>query len=104
MKHLDVINSISIVVLFIAFGYALFQDHSVTTKQTAYITDFSKNTLTNIEGLQIQLDSVNTKLDKLAEASLYLDSCQQVRTQKSDRAERRGKFVGGLLKGLFPSL
>ena len=104
MKHLSTINSVAIVLLFIAFGYGLYQNHSLVSKQNEYISTFSKNTLTNIEGLQMQVDSVNTKMGKLAEASLYLDSCQQVRTQKTDRAERRGKFVGGLLKGLFPNL
>jgi hypothetical protein len=51
-----------------------------------------------------RLDSVDLKLERLARASIYLDSCQQARTAKADRAERRGRFVGGLLRGLFPGL
>lgn len=51
-----------------------------------------------------RLDSVDLKLSRLARASIYLDSCQQARTARADRAERRGRFVGGLLRGLFPGL
>lgn len=61
--------------------------------------------------LSWQLDSVQVVADKaaatnivLAKTVLYLDSCQQTKTVKQDKAERRGRFVGGLLKGLFPGL
>lgn len=40
----------------------------------------------------------------LAKSVLYLDSCQQAKTVKQDKAERRGKFVGGLLRSLFPGI
>ena len=46
----------------------------------------------------------NTNSTALAKSILYLDSCQQQRVFKQDRAERRGRFVGGLLKGLLPHL
>lgn len=58
-----------------------------------------------------QLDSVQSVAEMsaannivLAKTVLYLDSCQQAKTVKQDKAERRGRFVGGLLKGLFPGL
>jgi len=54
--------------------------------------------------LEEEVDSLNAQSKALAKTALYLDSCNQQKTQKADRAERRGKFVGGLLKGLFPGL
>lgn len=50
------------------------------------------------------LDSLNQKDSVLAKSIVYLDSCNQVKTSKVERAERRGRFIGGLLKGLFPGM
>lgn len=50
------------------------------------------------------LDSLNKKDSVLARSIVYLDSCNQVKTSKVERAERRGRFIGGLLKGLFPGM
>jgi len=54
--------------------------------------------------LQARVDSLKLETQALAKTVIYLDSCQQAKTQKGERAERRGKFVGGLLKGLFPGM
>jgi nitrogen fixation/metabolism regulation signal transduction histidine kinase len=51
-----------------------------------------------------RIDSLKAETEALAKTVIYLDSCQQAKTIKQDRAEKRGKFVGGLLKGLFPGL
>lgn len=51
-----------------------------------------------------RIDSLKIETEALAKTVIYLDSCQNNKTIKQDRAERRGKFVGGLLKGLFPGL
>jgi hypothetical protein len=51
-----------------------------------------------------RIDSLKVETQALAKTIVYLDSCQSNKTIKQDRAERRGKFVGGLLKGLFPGL
>jgi hypothetical protein len=51
-----------------------------------------------------QIDSLKSETKALARTVLYLDSCLQAKTQKADRAEKRGRFVGGLLKGLFPGM
>lgn len=51
-----------------------------------------------------RIDSLSAETQALAKTVIYLDSCQSSKTIKQDRAERRGKFVGGLLKGLFPGL
>lgn len=70
---------------------------------TAIMQEVSKNN-TKLDSVRHRLDSLTIQVTGLAHASIYLDSCQQARTYKSDRAERRGRFVGGLLKGLFPGL
>ena len=57
-----------------------------------------------ILGFKSSIDSLKAQNQVLCKSIIYLDSCQLTRTTKTDRAERRGKFVGGLLKGLFPSL
>lgn len=49
-------------------------------------------------------DSLFMQNRQLAKSVVYLDSCQQDKVKKSDRAERRGRFVGGLLRGFFPGL
>jgi hypothetical protein len=69
----------------------------------AIMQEVSKNN-TKLDSVRHRLDSLNIQVNGLAHASIYLDSCQAARTHKSDRAERRGRFVGGLLKGLFPGI
>lgn len=91
-------------VLLLALGYNYLADQHLAEKtevqlmQTNTIIDSSNRLMAE------ELDSVNIRIDGLAQGLIYLDSCQQNRTAKTDRAERRGKFVGGLIKGLFPSL
>lgn len=51
-----------------------------------------------------RIDSLKAETEALAKTIIYLDSCQQSKAQRAEKAERRGKFVGGLLKGLFPGL
>jgi len=51
-----------------------------------------------------RIDSLKVETEALAKTVIYLDSCQQNKAQKAEKAERRGKFVGGLLKALFPGL
>jgi len=50
------------------------------------------------------VDSIKVQIKGLGKSVIYLDSCQQNKTIKQDRAERRGKFVGGLLKSLIPGM
>lgn len=54
--------------------------------------------------LEASVDSIKVQIKGLGKTVIYLDSCQQNKTQKADRAERRGKFVGGLLKSLIPGM
>lgn len=66
--------------------------------------EWSYGLMMRIIHLENKVDSINSKTIQVAKATMYLDSCQAVKTTKSDRAERRGKFVGGLLRGLFPGI
>jgi hypothetical protein len=50
------------------------------------------------------IDSLRAQVKGLAKSVIYLDSCNQAKTNKQERAERRGRFVGGLLKSLFPGM
>jgi len=50
------------------------------------------------------VDSIKVQIKGLGKSVIYLDSCQQNKSIKQDRAERRGKFVGGLLKSLIPGM
>jgi menaquinone-dependent protoporphyrinogen IX oxidase len=49
-------------------------------------------------------DSLRKQINALAKSVVYIDSCNQAKTLKQEKAERRGRFVGGLLKGLFPGM
>lgn len=57
-----------------------------------------------IAQLQEDVDSLFATDQVFAKSILYLDSCNQSKLTKTERAERRGRFVGGLLRGLFPNL
>jgi hypothetical protein len=57
-----------------------------------------------IAQLQEDVDSLFATDEVFAKSILYLDSCNQSKLTKTERAERRGRFVGGLLRGLFPNL
>lgn len=84
-----------------------------------YVTNVNHNKIDNLIALneerlitsnikQIQLkesvDSLKIQIKGLGKSVIYLDSCQQNKSIKQDRAERRGRFVGGLLKSLIPGM
>jgi hypothetical protein len=84
--------------------------YNLFTFQNAQKSINSKNEMAQVE-LSVKISRVdssikiaNTNSTALAKSILYLDSCQQQKVFKQDRAERRGRFVGGLLKGLLPHL
>jgi hypothetical protein len=54
--------------------------------------------------LSHQVDSLQSTNKIFAKSILYLDSCQVNKGQKAERAERRGRFLGGIIKGLFPGM
>jgi len=51
-----------------------------------------------------RIDSLNMETAALAKSVIYLDSCQSEKVRKGEKAERTGRFVGGIIKGLFPHL
>lgn len=61
----------------------------------------STGRLINVE---CSIDSLRAQNKALAKSIVYLDSCNTAKNHKQERAERRGRFVGGLLKGLFPGM
>lgn len=106
MKNIT-ISQVLIFVLAIATGVLAYNLYAFKNEQSAINT---KSEMTQVE-LAVKISRVdssikiaNTNSTALAKSILYLDSCQQQRVFKQDRAERRGRFVGGLLKGLLPHL
>jgi hypothetical protein len=51
-----------------------------------------------------KLISLDQKDSVIAETIVYLDSCNQAKQSKVEKAEKRGRFIGGLLRGLFPGI
>jgi hypothetical protein len=100
MRIIIVCNAIISVALGAILAYNYVQDNQTVGYIDQCVTIQASIDLRN----SAKIDSLNRKVDELARVALYLDSCQQVRTSKTDRAERRGKFVGGVLKSLFPRL
>jgi len=49
-------------------------------------------------------DSLQKEVRFLALCVQYLDSVDRSKQTKSERAEKRGRFVGGIIKGIFPGL
>jgi hypothetical protein len=103
------ISEIHVVVLAILIALGVFGYNLHTLKKTQQEVNLKQDLINR--HLTWQLDSVQHITDKaaannivLAKTVIYLDSCQQSKTVKHDKAERRGKFVGGLLRGLFPGI
>jgi hypothetical protein len=57
-----------------------------------------------IQVLQNGNDSLQSEIEKLALCIQYLDSVNLSKSSKVERAEKRGRFIGGLIKGIFPGL
>lgn len=92
-----------VVVFFLGFNF--YQD-SVRQKEVqminSIVVETEQNTTATLNEIEFEIDSLHKHIGKLATATVYLDSCQQQKVVKAERAERRGRFVGGLLKGLLP--
>jgi hypothetical protein len=78
--------------------------HQKIDKVVKENTEWSSAAYWKIARTERSIDSLKIETEALAKTVIYLDSCQSNKTIKQDRAERRGRFVGGLLKGLFPGL
>lgn len=96
-----------LLILVVAVGVNFYFDNKAYERDieaAAQLEDWNMGLMTRIIRHDTQLDSLKASTKSLATATIYLDSCQQNKSQKAERAERRGKFVGGLLRGLFPGL
>ncbi len=102
MKNLPSINSIALITVAFFLGFNFYQDNIRSTTIDKKIEVYNETTCATLEGMDYEIDSLHKHIGKLATATIYLDSCQQQKVTKVERAERRGRFVGGLLKGLFP--
>lgn len=61
-----------------------------------------ENLRTSYGNTLYRVDELESNQAKLIQAVVYLDSCNTARSSKADRAERRGRFFGGLIKTLIP--
>lgn len=102
-----IIERLALVLILIAIGVNFFFDNQAYQRDiesAKKLEEWKMGLTMRIAHNEMRLDSMQNATIKMAKATMYLDSCQQVKTNKSDRAERRGKFVGGLLRGLFPGM
>jgi hypothetical protein len=103
MKTSDVISFAALVAILVV-GMNFFVYRRDARVMEASLDSSRKVTHQQMKVLQAKLDSVKSNQAVFAKGILYLDSCQMNRTHKADRAEKRGRFLGGLLKGLFPGM
>ena len=102
-----ILERLALVMIVIAIAFNFYFDNQAyerDIKASKNLEEWSMGLTMRIVGMESQLDSMESATFKVAKATIYLDSCQAAKTTKSDRAERRGKFVGGLLRGLFPGI
>lgn len=105
MKRIETILLFAFFTIYIA--YDRFHAYDVESRISDDVQYLAKSCITSgldLATLSGKIDSLDNQSKALAKTVLYLDSCNQIKAQKADKAERRGKFVGGLLKGLFPGI
>ena len=78
--------------------------HKQLTDEISTANEAALSAVIRTGNLEESVDSIKVQIKGLGKTVIYLDSCQQNKAQKADRAERRGKFVGGLLKSLIPGM
>lgn len=106
MKSISTLQVI-VFALVISFGVLAYNFYTFKTQEIKINAKQDSVALDNqlyTQSVSSEIKTIRENTQVLAKSVLYLDSCQQAKTIKQDRAERRGKFLGGLLKGLFPGL
>jgi len=98
---------IALVAIAIGLGAIEHQIQSGIQKRSKI--DRKVDSLMLVQSVRIQVltnanDSLNRRIQNLAICVQYLDSVHESKGFKSERAEKRGRFIGGLIKGLFPGL
>jgi ligand-binding sensor domain-containing protein len=106
MSVRDFILGISGILVLVTLGMVVMMKRDLNHSQKSYSPLVQKIQADSIaiHHLGNKIDSLKLADKTLAKTIVYLDSCNQNRTNKADRAEKRGRFVGGLLKSLFPGL
>lgn len=99
---------IVLLLLFAAYGagdvYFARKAHLKLDKCVEESDKWAKAAIFRIANVETRIDSIKTQTKAVAESVIYVDSVATTKTGKAERAERRGRFVGGLLKGLIPGL
>lgn len=103
MKTADFISGITGVVMLVMLYMHLTLSQKVTQISQGSYSSSVKDSTFKVKIIR-SMDSLNKKDSVLAKSIVYLDSCNQAKATKVERAERRGRFIGGLLKGLFPGM
>ena len=106
MKTQDFITGINSVLVLVLLGMHLSLNLDVRAIKKSYSPLAKKiqtDSLTIIK-MKSQMDSLKMNEKAMVKSIIYLDSLNQEKVSKAERAERRGRFVGGLLKGLLPHL
>lgn len=95
----------AILILAFFLGFNFYQDLMLQKEVSVVVRTIeatTNNTVATLSDIECEMDSLHKHIGKLATATVYLDSCQQQKNQKSEKAYRRGRFIGGLVKGLLP--
>ena len=100
LKFFTVVLTVALTLNFL-FDYQAKQREEIIVKRIE-LTAFEDNK--RVAEMQLQIDSLKDKSKIIATTVVFLDSCQQTKTVRAEKSERRGRFVGGLLKGIFPGL
>lgn len=98
---------IGIVALFIAVAAIEQQIQSAKQKRLTIDRKVDSMLLAHSVERQVLLnanDSLQKDVRFLALCVQYLDSVDRSKQTKSERAEKRGRFIGGIIKGIFPGL
>jgi len=102
-----ILERLALLMMAIAIGVNFFFDNKGfdrDVKANEIMTDWYMGATIRVIHLEQGIDSLKKVNLQLAKATIYIDSIQSTQKTKSDRAERRGKFVGGLLRGLIPGI
>jgi len=102
-----IIERFALVLILIGIGVNFYFDKKAFDRDVVaakQLEEWNMGLTMRIAHNEMRLDSMQNATMKVAKATMYLDSCQATKTTKTERAERRGKFVGGLLRGLFPGI
>ena len=98
---------IALILIFIGFVAVEEQIQSGIQKRSKI--DRKVDSLMLVQSVRVQVlsnanDSLAHQIHDLALCVQYLDSVHESKGFKTERAEKRGRFIGGLIKGLFPGL